>query len=180
MTFEGRFVVKRENTVARYGMRWLAGLLILGLGIAALSCDTASTAYWNGPTTWEPEDIDSLERVQQQLVVPPFLPAHEQTAPEEPRVVEVRMEVDEREIEIAPDVFIWAFTYNGTVPGPIVVVHEGDYVELTLVNLSSNELVHNVDFHAAVGALGGGELTLVQPGQEVVLRFRAVKPGAFV
>jgi len=74
--------------------------------------------------------------------------------------------------EIAPGVFIWAFTYNGTVPGPRIVVHEGDYVELTLVNLSDNELVHNVDFHASIGALGGGQLTLVAPGEEVVLDFR--------
>ncbi len=25
-------------------------------------------------------------------------------------------------------------TYNGSMPGPLMVVHEGDYVELTLVN----------------------------------------------
>jgi nitrite reductase (NO-forming) len=53
-------------------------------------------------------------------------------------------------------------------------------VELTLVNPSENELLHNIDFHASVGALGGGSLTQVGPGQEVVLRFRAVKPGVFV
>ena len=130
------------------------------------------------PESGRREDIDSLRRVEQRLVAPPFLPVHEQVATEGPKVVQVRMEVDEREIEIAPGVFIWAFTYNGTVPGPIIVVHEGDYVELTLVNLSDNELVHNVDFHASIGALGGGQLTLVAPGEEVVLRFRAIKAGA--
>ena len=26
-------------------------------------------------------------------------------------------------------------TFGGTIPGPMMVVHEGDYVELTLVNL---------------------------------------------
>ena len=51
---------------------------------------------------------------------------------------------------------------------------------MTLVNPSSSQLLHNVDFHAAVGALGGGSLTQVGPGQEVTLRFRAVKPGVFV
>ena len=85
------------------------------------------------------------------------------------------MVVEEKEIEIAPGVFIWAFTFNGSVPGPIIVVHEGDYIELTLVNPASNELAHNIDFHASIGALGGGQLTLVSPGQEVVLRFRATK-----
>lgn len=135
--------------------------------------------YWS-PTEWEPVNPSQLLGVQQELVAPPLLPHHEQTAPEEPRIVRVRMEIEEKEIEIAPGVFVWAFTFNGSVPGPIVVAHEGDYVELTLVNPESNELVHNIDFHAAVGALGGGELTHVGPGQEVVLRFRAVKPGVFV
>ena len=136
--------------------------------------------YWTGPRTWEPQDVSNLERVTQELVSPPFFPEHEQDSPAEPRVVEVRMVVEEKEIEVAPGAFMWAFTFNGSVPGPIIVVHEGDYVELTLVNPSGNELLHNIDFHASVGALGGGSLTQIGPGQEVVLRFRAVKPGVFI
>jgi len=139
-----------------------------------------ASSYWTGVTTWEPEDVSSLERVPQELVDPPFLPEHEQTYDGAPRVVEVRMVVEEKEIEIAPGAFTWAFTFNGVVPGPIIVVHEGDYVELTLVNPPSNGLLHNIDFHASIGALGGGALTHVGPGQEVALRFRAVKPGVFV
>jgi hypothetical protein len=37
--------------------------------------------------------------------------------------------------------------FAGTNPGPLMVVHEGDYVELTLKNPSANLLVHNIDFH---------------------------------
>ncbi len=139
-----------------------------------------SSDYWTGPKTWTPEDVSSLERVTQELVDPPFLPEHDQTYDGNPRVVEVRMVVEEKEIEVAPGAFIWAFTFNGSVPGPIIVVHEGDYVELTLVNPSGSQLLHNIDFHAFIGALGGGSLTQVGPGQEVVLRFRAVKSGVFV
>ena len=148
-------------------------------GVAQAAAAQTST-YWQGPTTWEPQDVSTLERVTQELVAPPFLPEHEQTYDGEPRVVAVRMTVEEKEIEVAPGVFMWAFTFNGSVPGPIIVLHEGDYVELTLVNPSSNLLLHNIDFHASVGALGGGALTNVGPGQEVVLRFRAVKPGVFI
>ena len=43
--------------------------------------------YWTGPTTWEPEDVSSLERVTQELVDPPFLPEHQQVYDGEPRVV---------------------------------------------------------------------------------------------
>jgi nitrite reductase (NO-forming) len=140
----------------------------------------AMSGYWEAPRTWEPEDVSTLERVTQELVAPPFFPEHEQVYDGEPRVVEVRMVVEEKEIEVAPGVFMWAFTFDGSVPGPMIVVHEGDYVELTLVNPSSNELLHNIDFHASSGALGGGSLTQVGPGQEVVLRFRALKPGVYI
>lgn len=90
------------------------------------------------------------------------------------------MTIQEKEIEVEPGVFMWAFTFDGHVPGPMIVAHEGDYVELTLKNPATNVLVHNIDFHAATGALGGGDLTHVAPGQEVKLRFKAIKPGVFV
>ena len=157
--------------------------LTLGAGIACTGDSEDADvggAYWSGPQVWEPVDIASLERVTQQLVVPPALPKHEQVATGDPRLVQVRMVIEEKELEIAPGVFIWAFTFNGSVPGPIIVVHEGDYVELTLVNPASNKLLHNIDLHASIGALGGGELTQVAPGQEVVLSFRTPKAGVFI
>ena len=154
----------------------LAAVLLLAVACRA---ETIEYPRW-GAEAWEPEDVSQLTRVRQELVAPPFLPEHQQVRDGDPRVVEVRMVVEEREIEVAPGAFVWAFTFNGTVPGPAIVVHEGDYVELTLVNPSTSALLHNVDFHASIGALGGGSLTQVGPGQEVVLRFRAVKPGVFV
>ena len=84
------------------------------------------------------------------------------------------MQIDEDGTEV------WALTFNGTVPGPMIVVHEGDYVEVTLQNLATNLMEHNIDFHAATGALGGGALTKIQPGEQVVLRWKAIKPGVFV
>lgn len=144
------------------------------------SGDASGSAYWHSQKEWEPEDIDALEVVHLDLAPPPFVHEHEQTAPAEPRLNKVRMVISEEEIEVEPGVFVWAMTFEGSVPGPMIVVHEGDYVELTLVNPAGNTLVRNIDFHASVGALGGGALTEVSPGEEVVLRFRAVKPGVFI
>ena len=45
---------------------------------------------------------------------------------------------------------------------------------------SITRLLHNIDFHASIGALGGGSLTQVESGEEVVLRFRVIKPGVFI
>ncbi len=161
----------------------LLSAALFGAG-AAYAADAPVTANQGGLPGYEikkaPESIASLPRVKQVMVDPPFVPEHSQVAPESPRVVEVEMFIDEKEIEVEPGVFMWAFTFNGTVPGPLIVVHEGDYVELTLKNLSKNKLVHNIDFHASTGALGGGELTFVAPGQEVVLRFKATKPGVHI
>ena len=62
----------------------------------------------------------------------------------------------------------------------MMVVHEGDYVEVTLVNPDTNSMPHNIDFHSATGGLGGGALTHVNPGEQVVLRWKATRTGTFV
>ena len=126
-------------------------------------------------------DLDSLPRVKQELVAPPFAPAHEQTATGGPKIIEVELVVHEDKREIDDDgTMINALSFNGSIPGPLMVCHEGDYIELTLKNPVGNQMEHNIDFHASTGALGGGALTLVQPGEQVVLRWKAVKPGTFI
>lgn len=129
----------------------------------------------------EPADLSGLERVQQKLVRPPFAPKHDQIAQGAPKIVEIEMVIDERLMVVDEDTgaSIWAMTYNGSVPGPLIIVHQDDYVELTLKSLGRNTLEHNIDFHASTGALGGGALTHIYPGEETVLRFKATKPGCF-
>lgn len=122
----------------------------------------------------------NLPRVTQELVAPPFLPKHDQIAVGGPKVVQIRLVIEEKEINIGNGATYQAMTFNGSVPGPMIVVHQGDYVELTLVNPKSNMFLHNIDFHAATGGMGGGALTNVSPGQQTVFRFKATKAGVFV
>ncbi len=61
-----------------------------------------------------------------------------------------------------------------------MVVHEGDYAEVTLVNPATNAMMHTIDFHAATGALGGAALMQVNPGEKAVLRWKATRAGVFV
>lgn len=126
------------------------------------------------------ENPDNLKHIKEELVAPPLLPGYEQAVSGDPVVVEVTLTAQEKKLEIAPGVKIWALTFNGSVPGPMIVVHQNDYVQLTLVNPSTNTLAHNIDFHAATGAMGGGDLSLVNPGQQVTIRFKAIKSGVFV
>jgi len=127
-------------------------------------------------------DLSHLPRVKQEMVAPPFAPVHDQVAEGGPRVVEVRFDIEEKlmVVDEDTDAAVWALTYNGSVPGPLIVVHEGDYVELTLTNPESSIFEHNIDFHASTGALGGGGLTHIMPGEQTTLRWKATKPGTFV
>ena len=127
-----------------------------------------------------PVDLSNLKRIKRRLVRPPFVHEHEQVAPGEPRIVEFEMQIVEKEVELGDGAYLQAMTFNGSIPGPLMVVHEGDYVELTLYNSPENLMQHNIDFHASTGALGGGSLTLVNPGEKTKLRWKATRPGTFV
>ncbi len=126
-------------------------------------------------------DVNSLPRVKQQLVAPPFVPDWPQVAQGGPKIVEIELVVEEG-TKVIDDLGtqVNTLSFNGSIPGPLVICHEGDYVELTLKNPKGNLFEHNIDFHASTGALGGGGLTHVRPGEQVVLRWKAVKPGTFI
>ena len=161
---------------------WSRSLPALGVALAAITLIAGSLAPM-GPAAGQAQaaEADSLPRVTQVLVAPPFLPEHEQVAAGGPRVVQVRLVIEEKSMVIDEDgTVIQAMTFNGSVPGPMIVVHEGDYVEVTLVNPEANAFEHNIDFHAATGALGGAALSHVFPGEEVVIRWKATKAGVFV
>ncbi|CEG07024.1 Copper-containing nitrite reductase precursor [Afipia felis] len=144
-----------------------------------LACAAVSALLVTAPAL--ADELSSLPHVKVNLVAPPFIHPHEQATKAPPSVIQFRMEVQEKELVIANDgTKIHAMTFNGSVPGPMMVVHQGDYVELTLINPSTNTLAHNIDFHSSTGALGGGALTLINPGEQVVLRWKATRAGVFV
>ncbi len=161
----------------------LAGAAFAGALTPILTATStqAATAAAPAATGAAPVDIATLERVKVDLVAPPFVHAHDQVAKTGPRVVEFTMTIEEKKLVIDGEgTEVHAMTFNGSVPGPLMVVHENDYVELRLINPATNTLLHNIDFHAATGALGGGGLTQVNPGEETTLRFKATKQGVFV
>lgn len=152
--------------------------LITALSALAISAITLLPAQG---ALAKPVNIDKLERVSVDLVAPPFVHKHEQATKSGPKVVQFRMVIEEKPMVVDRDgTELRAMTFNGSMPGPLMVVHEGDYVELTLVNPETSEMPHNIDFHASTGALGGGALTKISPGEEVVLRWKATRPGVFV
>ena len=67
----------------------------------------------------KPLNVDLLEHVRQKLVPPPFVPAHDQKAIGAPKVVQVRLVIEEKAMVIDDDgTEVQAMTFNGSVPGP--------------------------------------------------------------
>ena len=63
---------------------------------------------------------------------------------------------DENIVKISPDnalhpggILYRAMTFNGTIPGPIIVVNQGETFQITLVN--KGEIVHSLDLHGIEG-----------------------------
>ena len=165
-------MVTRRNALKSATIIAAAPTLLARSALSAITVDRSA------PT---PVNIASLARKKIDLVAPPFVHEHSQLAEDGPVVNEFTMTIEEKRLVIDPaGTVLHAMTFNGSMPGPLMVVHQDDYVELTLVNPATNTLAHNIDFHASTGALGGGALTLVNPGEQVTLRFRATRAGTFV
>ncbi|OGT18824.1 MAG: nitrite reductase, copper-containing, partial [Gammaproteobacteria bacterium RBG_16_57_12] len=125
-------------------------------------------------------DISKLPVVTQEMVAPPFLPKHDQVSKGQ-KLVKVTLSTIEKPMVLDADGTTYqAMTFNGTLPGPAIVVHQDDYVELTLTNPKTSTLEHNIDLHEVTGALGGAGLTKVKPGESKTIRFKATKLGTFV
>lgn len=101
-------------------------------------------------------------------------------APLKGETIEVNMTVKETDVVVdnkGTTQRMW--TYDGTVPGPLVRVREGDTVEFSLTNHSDNEQSHSMDFHAArVDVLD--EFAEIKPGDTKEFTFKAEYPGVFI
>ncbi|MFM9279552.1 multicopper oxidase domain-containing protein [Paenibacillus jiagnxiensis] len=82
------------------------------------------------------------------------------------------------DIEIAKGTTYHAWTFNGTVPGPVLRVKEGDTIHMTLRNLDPN-LPHSMDMHA-VQAAPSKHFIDVNPGEDGTFKYKADNPGVFM
>lgn len=97
-----------------------------------------------------------------------------------PQTIEVELVTEERIAHLDQGTTFRYWTFNGTVPGPMIRARVGDTVNVTLRNPLDSQMVHNIDFHAATGPGGGGEVSFAAPGETNTFSFKALKPGLYV
>src|SRR6476620_10012537 len=105
-------------------------------------------------------------------------------AQEKTKTKKVLLVAVEKPLQVSPDNAlhpggIWynAYTFNGTIPGPVVAIDQGDTLEITLKN--DGKAIHSLDFHAGYGpeaALSGS----VKPGESKTWTLKGEFPGVFL
>jgi manganese oxidase len=91
------------------------------------------------------------------------------------RVREYFLTAIDKEIEIAPGLFFPAWTYNGTVPGPVIRATEGDLLRVHFGNGGSHP--HTIHFHGIHPANMDGVFEIVPSGGEFTYEFEARPAG---
>jgi FtsP/CotA-like multicopper oxidase with cupredoxin domain len=115
------------------------------------------------PANGGPHDLDKL------LYPPKALPY------KKGRVREYELVAVDREVEIAPGVFFNAWTYNGTVPGPVIRATEDDLLRVKFTNGGSHP--HTIHFHGIHPANMDGVFEVVAPGDSFTYEFPARPAG---
>ncbi|HJP97300.1 MAG TPA: multicopper oxidase domain-containing protein, partial [Rhodanobacteraceae bacterium] len=91
--------------------------------------------------------------------------------------VDVHLVATDHSVTIANGVDYQAWTFGGTVPGPILHVRQGQTVNVTFTN--HGMMKHSLDFHAAVTP-PSAHYADIDPGQTITYSFVASTPGAFL
>lgn len=97
-----------------------------------------------------------------------------------PKKVRFHLEAQEVVAPLAEKTPYIFWTFNRTVPGPLLRARVGDTVELTLKNHPTSTHDHSIDLHAVTGPGGGAQMIRVKPGKTKTITFKAIHPGVFV
>src|SRR5215204_6097153 len=115
------------------------------------------------PAVGGPRDLDAL-------LYPPPAEVHQ-----EGRVRRYELVAHDRDVEIAPGITFPAWTYNGTVPGPVIRATEGDLLRVHFINAGTHP--HTIHFHGIHPANMDGVFEIVDVGESFTYEFPARPHG---
>ncbi|RRJ65483.1 nitrite reductase [Paenibacillus oralis] len=138
------------------------------------SCLIMVLAAWYAFPAEQPRDSEAVSVQDTKLSQPPVNPVIQR----EGRTVRIEMTAQVTDVEISKGVVYNAWTFNGTAPGPVLRVKEGDMLEFTLKNMDPN-MPHSMDFHA-VHAAPSQKFVDVMPNEQGTFTYPANTPGVFM
>jgi nitrite reductase (NO-forming) len=97
-----------------------------------------------------------------------------------PSLVHVDLETRELTGLLADGVGYNFWTFNGSVPGPLIRARQGDTIEIALTNAADSLHAHSINLHAATGPGGGASVSQIGPAGHATFRFQALHPGVYV
>jgi nitrite reductase (NO-forming) len=153
----------------------LAGPALVGLGVRALAQDTATPsdgAYGTGH--------DMQHGTGDATPVPgtpsAFTPYDPVLTPIEPGPKAFTIVAKDETVFVSKDVAYAGWTFNGTIPGPVLRAFEGDEVTITVQN--EGAITHSVDLHSAKTPTSNYKN--LAPGEEFTWKFTATTAGAYM
>jgi nitrite reductase (NO-forming) len=92
---------------------------------------------------------------------------------------DIDLTIEEKDMTVAAGFVQHVWTFNGTVPGPVIRVKVGDTVRIHLKNPATSVVDHSIDFHSSQVAWND-EMTSIKPGEEKVYEWRADYAGVWM
>ncbi len=155
----------------------VAALLIAALTISFIGEYSPNNGAFFTPATKNAESKIEGEEIAQLAHAPNVPPPITRTHPTK---VIVNLETREVVKRLADGVDYTFWTFGGTVPGPMMRIREGDFVEFHLSNHPDSKMPHNIDLHAVTGQGGGAASSFTAPGHTSKFSFRALNPGLYM
>jgi nitrite reductase (NO-forming) len=130
------------------------------------------------PTTSSPDILIKPRPANlQPLGTPQIAPPITRT---EPAYIKFDLTTTKVTAQLADGVAYEYWTFNNTVPGPMLRVREGDTVEIDLSNAADAGVTHSIDLHAVTGPGGGAKVMQIAPGETGSFKFQALNPGVYI
>jgi len=163
---------------------WLAVFLLALLVLVGVidSAPLRSTQDSSATSSGQTMNMGSNQTTTTGAASKAAVPAHKTYNPQIPPVlqgstVNISLTIQEQLVTIADGVAYHAWTFGGTVPGPILHVRQGQLVHTTITN--HGNMGHSIDFHAAQTPWNVNYQE-IPVGRSLTFTWRADYPGVFM
>jgi nitrite reductase (NO-forming) len=155
-----------KNAVGKRAAKVAFFVLLLAVSVSSVVLPNSLVSGDAGQSTYAPN----------RSLSPTDIPS----APSPANRVVVTLITEEKLGQLADGVTYNFWTFNGTVPGPLIRLRVGQIVEMHIINPPNSTMTHSIDSHGILGQGGGGAYSQTAPGNESIFQFTAMNPGLFL